>query len=48
MTEFFKLQGDSQMSIAANVATVEMQFSVMNTELRRRGSHDIPIGLLHG
>ena len=48
MTDFFKLQGDSQMDIAANFARGEMQFSVMNTELRRRGSHDIPTGLLHG
>ena len=48
VTDFFKLHRDSQMDIAAYVARVEMQFSDMNTELRRRGSHDIPIELQHG
>jgi len=48
MTDFFKLQRDSQMDIAAYVARVEMQFSDMNTELRRRGSHNILVELQHG
>jgi hypothetical protein len=47
MTEFFKFQRDSQMGIAAYVARNEMQFSDMNTKLRRRGLHDIPIKLQH-
>jgi hypothetical protein len=41
MTELFKLQLDSQMANVAYVGKVEMQFSDLNTELRRRGSQDI-------
>jgi hypothetical protein len=48
ITEFFKLQSDPEMDIAAYVATVEKLLSDMNTELRRRGAHDIPIELLLG
>ena len=47
MTDFFKLQLDSQMGIAAYVARVELHFSDMNTELRRRESLDITIELQH-
>ena len=47
MTDFFKLQLDSQMGIAVYVARVELHFSYMYTELRRRESQDIPIELQH-
>jgi len=47
MTDFFKLQRDSQMDIAAYVARVETQFPDMNTALRRRFSHNILIELQH-
>jgi hypothetical protein len=45
--EFFKVQCDPEMDIAAYVTKVEKLFSDMNTELRRQGSHNIPIELLH-
>ena len=48
MTDFFKLQCYPEMDIAAYVAEVEKLFLDMNTELRQRGSRDIPIELLHG
>ena len=48
MAEFFKLQRDPEMDIAAYATKVEKLFSEMNIELRRRGSHDIPIELLYG
>jgi hypothetical protein len=48
MKDFFKLQRNSQMDIAAYVPRVKTQFSDMNTELRRRVSHDILIELQHG
>ena len=48
MMEFFKAQSNPEMGIAAYVAKVEKLFSDMNTELHRRGLHDIPIELLHG
>jgi len=35
LTEFFKLQRNAEMDIAAYVAKVEKLFSNMNTELRR-------------
>ena len=47
MTEFFKLQRDLEMDIPAYATKVEKLFSDMNTELRRRESHDVPIELLH-
>ena len=47
MTDFFKLHLDSQMYIAAYVARVQLHFSDMKTELRRRESLDIPIELQH-
>jgi hypothetical protein len=47
-TEFFKLQSDPEMDNLAYVAKIEKKFLDMNTELRRRGSHDIPTELLHG
>jgi hypothetical protein len=47
MTDFFKLQRDPEMDIAAYVSKVEKVFPDMNTELRRRGSHDIPMELTH-
>nr|CAD7602316.1 unnamed protein product [Timema genevievae] len=48
MTEFFKLERDLNMEIAAYVAKVENLFADMNTELRQRVSHDIPVELLRG
>jgi hypothetical protein len=48
ITEFFKLQRDAEMDIAAYVAEVEKLFSHMNTELRRRESHDIPLNCCMG
>ena len=48
MMEFFRLQRDPEMDIAAYVAKVEKLFSDMNTELRRRRSQDIPFALFHG
>ena len=48
MTEFFKLQRDAEMYIAAYVAKVEKPFSDMNTEQRRRESHDIPLNCCIG
>jgi hypothetical protein len=46
--EFFKLQSDSEMNIAAYGARIEELLSDMNTELRQRGTHDTPFKLLHG
>jgi hypothetical protein len=46
MTEFFKLRRDPEIDIAAYVAKVEKLFADMNTELQRRGSHDISIEAL--
>jgi hypothetical protein len=43
MTEVLKLQRHPEMDIAICVAKVEKLFRNMNTELRRRESHDIPI-----
>jgi len=48
MMEFFKLQCNPEMDTVAYVTKVEKLFSNMNTELRRRESHDILIELLHG
>ena len=48
MTEFFKFQYDPEMDTAVYVAKVEKLFLDTNTELCRRGLHDIPIELLQG
>ena len=48
MKEFFKLQREPEIDIVVYVAKVEKLSSDMNTELRRRRSHDIPIELLYG
>lgn len=48
MTDFFNLQRESEIDVAAYVAKVEKLFADMNTDLRRRGSYDIPVELLHG
>ena len=47
MMEFLKLQCDPEMDTVAYVAKDEKLLSDMNTELSQRGSHDIPIELLH-
>jgi len=48
MTEFFKLQRDAEMDIAAYVTEVEKLFSDMNTELCRLDLHDIPLNCCMG
>jgi hypothetical protein len=47
MMEFFKVQCNPEMDIAAYVTKVEKLFSDTNTELCQEGSHNIPIKLLH-
>jgi hypothetical protein len=48
MTEFFKIQCDAEMDIAAYVVEFEKLFADMNTELSRRESQEVPLNCCMG